>query len=111
MGEAQCRLGSVLKCRDPRARYLISKKNCEYWEGVHRRTPLSVTEESTLPIVGATRTELIASGYAPGYCRSSSQTLSGIGNPAKVSFVSGCSGAMPSMLRTITSWRVCWPEC
>jgi len=43
--------------------------------------------------------------------RSSSQTLSGIGRPAKVSLGGGLSGSMPNMFSTITSWRTCWPEC
>jgi hypothetical protein len=48
-------------------------------------------------------------GAQPGQCshqpvsRSSSQTLSGIGNPAKVSLGGGRSGSMPSMSSTITS--------
>ena len=48
----------------PKARYLISKKEYEYWESVHRRTPLSVMEDSVLPIVEAKRAELIASDHA-----------------------------------------------
>src|SRR5262249_41733849 len=39
--------------------------------------------------------------------RSSSQTLSGIGRPEKVSLVGGLSGSMPSISSTITSWRTC----
>jgi hypothetical protein len=39
--------------------------------------------------------------------RSSSQTLSGIGSPAKVSLVGGRSGSKPSVSSTITSWRTC----
>ena len=35
-----------------------------YWERVHRRTPLSVMEDSVPPIVEAKRAELVASGHA-----------------------------------------------
>ena len=48
----------------PRARYLIAKKEYEYWESVHRRTPLSTMEDSVLPIIEAKRAELIASDHA-----------------------------------------------
>jgi len=48
----------------PKARYLISKKEYEYWEGVHRKTPLSVMEDSVLPIIEAKRAELVVSDHA-----------------------------------------------
>jgi glyoxylase-like metal-dependent hydrolase (beta-lactamase superfamily II) len=48
----------------PKARYLFSKKEFDYWDGVHRTTPLSVMEDSVLPIIDAKRAELIASDHA-----------------------------------------------
>jgi glyoxylase-like metal-dependent hydrolase (beta-lactamase superfamily II) len=48
----------------PNARYLFSKKEYEYWDSVHRKTPLSVMEDSVLPIIEAERAELITSEYA-----------------------------------------------
>ena len=48
----------------PKARYLFSKKEYEYWDSVHRKTPLSVMEDSVLPIIEAERAELITSDHA-----------------------------------------------
>ena len=48
----------------PNARYLFSKKEYEYWDDVHRRTPLSQLEDSVLPIIEANKAELVTSDHA-----------------------------------------------
>jgi len=48
----------------PNARYLLSKKEFEYWDGVHRKTPIPSIAESVLPIVDARKAELVSSDYA-----------------------------------------------
>jgi glyoxylase-like metal-dependent hydrolase (beta-lactamase superfamily II) len=48
----------------PNARYLISQKELDYWEGVHRKTPLPIMEDSVLPILDANRAELVTSAHA-----------------------------------------------
>jgi glyoxylase-like metal-dependent hydrolase (beta-lactamase superfamily II) len=47
----------------PKARYLFSKKEYEYWDSVHRKTPRSVMEESVLPIIDAKRATLVTSDH------------------------------------------------
>jgi glyoxylase-like metal-dependent hydrolase (beta-lactamase superfamily II) len=46
------------------AKYLFSKKEYEYWEGVDRETPLDPMRESVLPIVDAKKAELVTSDHA-----------------------------------------------
>jgi glyoxylase-like metal-dependent hydrolase (beta-lactamase superfamily II) len=48
----------------PNARYLFSKKEYEYWDGVHRKTPIPGIAESVLPIIDAKRAELVTSDHA-----------------------------------------------
>ena len=48
----------------PNARYLFSKKEYEYWDGVHRETPLDPMRDSVLPIIDAKKAELVTSDYA-----------------------------------------------
>jgi len=48
----------------PNARYLLSRKEYEYWEGVHRKTPIPGIAESVLPIIEAKRAELVVSDHA-----------------------------------------------
>ena len=47
-----------------KARYLLSKKEYEYWEGQHRKTPIPGIAESVLPVIEAKRAELVASDQA-----------------------------------------------
>ena len=47
----------------PNARYLFSKKEYEYWDGVHRETPLDPMRDSVLPIIDANKAELVTSDY------------------------------------------------
>jgi glyoxylase-like metal-dependent hydrolase (beta-lactamase superfamily II) len=48
----------------PNARYLFSKKEYEYWEGVDRETPLDPMRESVLPVIDAKKAELVTSDHA-----------------------------------------------
>jgi glyoxylase-like metal-dependent hydrolase (beta-lactamase superfamily II) len=48
----------------PKARYLFSKKEYEYWDGLHRESPLPAMAESVKPIVDAKRAELVTSEHA-----------------------------------------------
>src|SRR6201998_3178491 len=48
----------------PNAKYLFSKKEYEYWDGVHRDTPLDAMRESVLPIIDAKKAELVTSDHA-----------------------------------------------
>jgi glyoxylase-like metal-dependent hydrolase (beta-lactamase superfamily II) len=48
----------------PNAKYLFSKKEYEYWEGVHRTTPLDPMAESVLPVIEANKAELVTSDHA-----------------------------------------------
>ena len=48
----------------PNAKYLFSKKEYEYWDGVHRETPLDPMRDSVLPIIDAKKAELVTSDYA-----------------------------------------------
>jgi len=48
----------------PNARYLFSKKEYEYWDGVHRKTPISAMEDSVLPIIDARKADLVTSDHA-----------------------------------------------
>jgi glyoxylase-like metal-dependent hydrolase (beta-lactamase superfamily II) len=45
------------------AKYLFSKKEYEYWDGVHRATPLDPMAESVLPIIEAKKAELVTSDH------------------------------------------------
>ena len=47
----------------PNARYLFSKKEYDYWDGVHRKTPLSAMEDSVLPIVDAKKAQMVTSDH------------------------------------------------
>jgi glyoxylase-like metal-dependent hydrolase (beta-lactamase superfamily II) len=47
----------------PKARYLFSKKEYDYWSGVHQKTPLDNISESVLPIIEANRAELVTSDH------------------------------------------------
>ncbi|MCC6467978.1 MAG: MBL fold metallo-hydrolase [Alphaproteobacteria bacterium] len=48
----------------PKARYLFSKREYEYWLGAHRSAPISGMAESVLPIIEANRAELVTSDHA-----------------------------------------------
>ena len=48
----------------PNAKYLFSRKEYEYWDGVHRETPLDPMADSVLPIIDANKAELVTSDYA-----------------------------------------------
>ena len=48
----------------PNARYLISKKEYEYWAAEHRKTPLPAIGESVLPVIEAKRADLVTSDHA-----------------------------------------------
>src|SRR5262249_59884586 len=48
----------------PNATYVISRKEWEYWETVHRTTPLEHLADSVLPIVEAGLAPLVANDYA-----------------------------------------------
>ncbi len=48
----------------PNAKYLFSKKEYEYWDGIHRETPLDPMRDSVLPIIDANKAELVTSDYA-----------------------------------------------
>jgi glyoxylase-like metal-dependent hydrolase (beta-lactamase superfamily II) len=48
----------------PNAKYLFSKKEYEYWDGVHRETPLDPMTDSVLPIIDAKKAELVTSDHA-----------------------------------------------
>ncbi|MCC7049320.1 MAG: MBL fold metallo-hydrolase [Alphaproteobacteria bacterium] len=48
----------------PKARYLFSKREYEYWLGAHRETPISGIAESVLPVIEAGRAELVSSDHA-----------------------------------------------
>ena len=44
----------------PRARYLFSARELEYWTAQHAETPIAAIEDSVLPIVAANRAELVS---------------------------------------------------
>src|SRR5437879_7240152 len=48
----------------PNAKYLFSKKEFDYWEGVDRETPLDPMADSVLPIIDAKKAELVTSDHA-----------------------------------------------
>lgn len=48
----------------PKARYLFSKKELDYWVAEHEKTPISCIEDSVVPIVEAQRCDLITSDHA-----------------------------------------------
>ncbi len=48
----------------PRARYLFSRKEYEYWAEEHKKTPIKAIADSVLPIVEAKKAELVASDHA-----------------------------------------------
>ena len=48
----------------PNATYVISRKEWEYWETVHRATPLEHLADSVLPIVEAGLATFVANDYA-----------------------------------------------
>lgn len=48
----------------PRARYLFSARELEYWTAQHAQTPIAAIEDSVLPIVAANRAELVSSDHA-----------------------------------------------
>jgi len=47
----------------PKARYLFSKKELDYWSAENAKTPIPCIEDSVLPIVDAKRAELVTSDY------------------------------------------------
>lgn len=47
----------------PKARYLFSRREYEYWHGVHRDAPIGGLEESVLPVVRAGRAQLVAGDH------------------------------------------------
>jgi glyoxylase-like metal-dependent hydrolase (beta-lactamase superfamily II) len=48
----------------PRARYLFSRKELDFWTTENARTPIPCIEDSVLPIVDANRCDLITSDHA-----------------------------------------------
>ncbi len=48
----------------PKARYLFSKKEYDYWAGEHARTPLDAIADSVLPVIEANKAELVTSDHA-----------------------------------------------
>ncbi|MBV9863627.1 MAG: MBL fold metallo-hydrolase [Alphaproteobacteria bacterium] len=48
----------------PNAKYLFSKKEYDYWEAEHGKTPIDAMEDSVLPIVEAKKAELVTSDHA-----------------------------------------------
>jgi glyoxylase-like metal-dependent hydrolase (beta-lactamase superfamily II) len=48
----------------PNARYLFSKKEYEYWDAMHRETPLDPMKDSVLPIIDAKKADLVTSDHA-----------------------------------------------
>ncbi|HEV7997802.1 MAG TPA: MBL fold metallo-hydrolase [Stellaceae bacterium] len=48
----------------PKARYLFSKKEYDYWAGEHARTPLDAIADSVLPVIEAKKAELVTSDHA-----------------------------------------------
>jgi glyoxylase-like metal-dependent hydrolase (beta-lactamase superfamily II) len=47
----------------PRARYLFSARELEYWTAVHAKAPIGAMADSVLPIVAANRTDLVTSEH------------------------------------------------
>jgi glyoxylase-like metal-dependent hydrolase (beta-lactamase superfamily II) len=47
----------------PKARYLFSRKEYDYWTGVHEKTPLDNISESVLPVIEANKAELVTSDH------------------------------------------------
>jgi glyoxylase-like metal-dependent hydrolase (beta-lactamase superfamily II) len=47
----------------PKARYLFSKKEYDYWSGIHQKTPLDNISESVLPVIEANKAELVTSDH------------------------------------------------
>src|ERR1700678_4588115 len=47
----------------PKARYLFSKKELDYWTAENAKTPIPCIEDGVLPIVEAKRAELVTSDY------------------------------------------------
>lgn len=48
----------------PKARYLFSAKELEYWTAQHSKSPVAAIEDSVLPVVAARRADLVASDHA-----------------------------------------------
>jgi len=48
----------------PKARYMFSAREFEYWNAQHAKTPIACIADSVLPIVEAGRAELVSSDYA-----------------------------------------------
>src|SRR6267378_4006600 len=43
----------------PKARYLFSKKEYDYWSAIHQKTPLDNITDSVLPVIEAHKPELV----------------------------------------------------
>jgi glyoxylase-like metal-dependent hydrolase (beta-lactamase superfamily II) len=50
----------------PKARYLFSQKEYDYWVAEHKKTPLPAIEDSVLPVVEARRAEFVTSDHGLG---------------------------------------------
>jgi glyoxylase-like metal-dependent hydrolase (beta-lactamase superfamily II) len=48
----------------PKARYIFSKRELDYWNEQHAKTPIAPIEDSVLPIVAAGRADLVTSDHA-----------------------------------------------
>src|SRR3981189_206173 len=47
----------------PKARYLFSKKEYNYWSAIHQKTPLDNITDSVLPVIEAHKAELVTSAH------------------------------------------------
>lgn len=50
----------------PKARYVFAKQEYDYWAGLHAQKPITVFEDSVLPVVEAGRVELVTSDHQFG---------------------------------------------
>ena len=50
----------------PKARYVFSKKEHDYWAGEHEKTPIPAIGDSVLPIMEAKRAELVSADHQLG---------------------------------------------
>jgi glyoxylase-like metal-dependent hydrolase (beta-lactamase superfamily II) len=48
----------------PKARYLFSKTELDYWIAEHKKTPIPCIEDSVIPIVEARKVDLVSSDHA-----------------------------------------------
>ena len=48
----------------PKARYLFSQRELDYWTAEHKKTPITYMDDSVLPIIAANRADLVKSDHA-----------------------------------------------